>query len=345
LAAERIRQLDGVRALAVLSVMVFHAWHVKLLWMGVDLFFVLSGFLITGVLLNAKRHSLGDLLGQFYSRRVRRILIPYLVFLVVASLFIGISWLNRWYLYIILTNFMEYLKIPHPDEFGALWSLAVEEQFYLIWPFAVYFLNKRHLRKVCILVILLAPLLRGVMHFDTNAAIYRLTPFRVDLLAVGGLLCLEWREHRDRIEKWGMTVGLALILIAGAGEVVLSYFGYSNTGNTSVGNVLILEGTLIISLGAMLYALAGSGVGWLQSSALTYIGQISYSMYLAHLLFLDQMRRLIHINTNAALAIGFVATFLYAAILWHFLESKLLSGGPREQKTAEPLETNVAETA
>lgn len=74
---QRIRQLDGIRAIAILAVFVHHSLHVKLMWMGVDLFFVLSGFLITGVLLDAKHHSLGNFFAHFYSRRARRILAPY----------------------------------------------------------------------------------------------------------------------------------------------------------------------------------------------------------------------------------------------------------------------------
>ncbi len=187
----RIRQLDGLRALAIVSVFLHHALHVKLLWMGVDLFFVLSGFLITGVLTDAKRYSLAGFFGHFYSRRVRRILAPYLLMLFLASFIFGTAWLKHWYLYILLTNLLLPLGIPHPTAFDPLWSLAVEEQFYLVWPFAVYFLSTRRLRQLCIALIVLAPILRGAFLFQRHWPIYTLTPFRMDLLAAGGLLCVE----------------------------------------------------------------------------------------------------------------------------------------------------------
>lgn len=144
----RIKQLDSVRALAILAVFFHHALKIKLLWMGVDLFFVLSGFLITGVLLNEKHRGIGKYFSHFYERRVRRILPPYGLTLVLASLFFGIAWMRHWYLYILLTNFLLPLHIQHPIAFDPLWSLAVEEQFYLVWPFAVYYLSERHLRAL-----------------------------------------------------------------------------------------------------------------------------------------------------------------------------------------------------
>src|SRR5580698_6766214 len=120
---KRIRQLDGVRALAILAVFSHHAFKAKLLWMGVDLFFVLSGFLITGVLMGMKRHTIGSFFRRFYARRARRILPPYLLLLCLATVFLGTGWLHFWYLYILLTNFILPMNIPHPIAFDPLWSL------------------------------------------------------------------------------------------------------------------------------------------------------------------------------------------------------------------------------
>jgi peptidoglycan/LPS O-acetylase OafA/YrhL len=325
LSTQRIRQLDGVRAVAILLVFVHHALNAKLLWLGVDVFFVLSGFLITGILLDAKNYRLGDFFARFYERRARRILAPYLVFLFVTSLFIGISWMKHWYLYILLTNFLDPLGIRHPSEFGPLWSLAVEEQFYLVWPFAVYFLNVRQLRRLCIALVLLAPVLRGTIHFALDWPIYELTPFRMDLLAFGGLICLEWRERHDRIEKWGLKIGLPLIAIGLAGLVLLAHFGYTTYGNTRVGNVLIYEMCLMIAVGTILYALGGKWVGWLKLSPMTYIGKVSYTMYLIHLLVLHLV--LEHIKGYAGYAVALVLTIGYATVSWYLMESRLLKAG------------------
>lgn len=319
----RIRQLDGVRALAILAVFVHHALHVKLMWMGVDLFFILSGFLITGVLLDIKDLSFGQVLARFYERRARRILIPYAVFLAVATLFVGVAWMRYWYMYVLLTNFLTPLHIPHPSAFEVLWSLAVEEQFYLVWPFAVYFLSYGNLRRLCLFLIVLAPVLRGTLHFSEHWIVYMLTPFRMDLLAIGGLLCLEWRQNPARIRAWGAKIGIPLSFAGIALLFGLSRFGYSTDGNTAVGNVLIYEGCLATCFGMMLYALGGRGIGWLQWPPLTYIGRVSYSMYLIHTGVIALVFMQFHGLAGAAIALAL--TLGYATVSWYVLERRLLS--------------------
>lgn len=238
---KRIAQLDGIRAVAILAVFLSHSLHVKLLWMGVDLFFVLSGFLITGILLESKHRMLGAYFANFYERRARRILMPYVLLLLMVSLFFGTAWMQHWYFYILLTNFLRPLNIPHPEAFRPLWSLAVEEQFYLVWPFAIYFLTERNLRRLCIFLLLLAPTLRGALHFAHPWPIYMLTPFRADLLAAGGLLSIEWRKRRSVIERRGTAAGIALIAIGLVMILALTKFGISTYGNTRFGNVTIYE--------------------------------------------------------------------------------------------------------
>ena len=92
--SRRILQLDGLRAIAVLAVFAQHALKAPL-WMGVDLFFVLSGFLITGILLERKARQ-QSYFGYFYARRARRILPPYLLLMVVSSILFGIGWAQHW---------------------------------------------------------------------------------------------------------------------------------------------------------------------------------------------------------------------------------------------------------
>jgi peptidoglycan/LPS O-acetylase OafA/YrhL len=248
----------------------------------------------------------------------------------VASLVLGVGWMKHWYFYILLTNFLAPLGIPHPGEFSPLWSLAVEEQFYLVWPFAVYFLNARQLKRLCIALIVLAPVLRGVFHFEWHWPIYELTPFRMDLLAAGGFVCLVWRERRERIEEWGAKIGLPLAVVGLAGLILLGHFGYSTYGNSRVGNVLIYEACLMIALGFMLYALGGRWVGWLTISPLTYIGKVSYTMYLIHLLILALVWQ--HVKGVAGAAVGLGLTIGYATISWYVLERPLLKAGKAAPK-------------
>jgi len=318
----RIRQLDGVRALAILAVFLHHALKIKMLWMGVDLFFILSGFLITGVLLNAKQKSLGHYFARFYERRARRILGPYILTLFVMSLFVGFAWAKHWYLYILLTNLLQPLSIPHPVAFDPLWSLAVEEQFYLVWPFAVYFLTEKHLGRLAAFLIALAPILRVAFHFQDHWAIYMLTPFRMDLLATGALLCLAYRHRRSWLERRGAGLGLLSLFTGIAGLGVLSRFGISTYGNTRAGNLLVYECTLFACLGVMLWALSGWKVGFLRWRPLTYIGQISYTMYLVHLGILTLIGS--RLSPRLAAVAGLSITIAYASASWYLLEKRLL---------------------
>ena len=332
---QRIRQLDGVRGLAILSVFAYHSVHTKFLWMGVDLFFILSGFLITGVLLDRKQDSLPAFLGGFYARRARRILAPYALFLLVASCVIGTAWLHQWYYYLFLTNLLAPLHLPLPGAFSTLWSLAVEEQFYLVWPWAVYVLSVRGLRTLCVLLIATAPLLRGLCHFSDHWAIFMLTPFRMDLLATGSLLCLVWRSRREWIEKWGAILGIPLAILGYAALRVLWHNGIVMSSNTSTSNVLIYESSLAACLGVMLFALGGKGTGWLKARPLTWIGQISYSMYLVH------MGVIVIVFTKfhgwAGVLVSLACTIGYAAISWIALEKRLLSRRTAPARTATSL--------
>ena len=321
---KRIQQLDGVRGIAILAVFVHHAIGVKLMWMGVDLFFILSGFLITGVLQHARGQSLRGFFGYFYERRARRILAPYLLLLFLGSMVLGVGWIRHWYFYLLLTNFLLPLGIPHPSAFVPLWSLAVEEQFYLVWPFAVYFLDERQLKWLCGILIITAPVLRGTLHFQQHWPIYTLTPFRMDLLAAGAMLRLEWNRNRNIVERWGLKASVVLVAAGLATLATLGRFNVTTYGNTRVGNALIYEGALFICLGFMLYALSGRSIRWLQFSALRYIGTISYSMYLVHLGALELVGR--HVAGGAKVIVAFSLTVLYATLSWHLIERPLLRG-------------------
>jgi peptidoglycan/LPS O-acetylase OafA/YrhL len=323
---QRIRQLDGVRGLAILAVFAYHSIHIKFLWMGVDLFFILSGFLITGVLLDRKQETLRVFLGGFYARRTRRILAPYAIFLIVASCFIGIAWTRQWYFYLFLTNLLQPLHIPLPGAFVTLWSLAVEEQFYFLWPLAVYFLSPRRLRVLCILLIVMAPLLRGLFVFADDWPAFMLTPFRMDLLATGSLLCLLWRERRESVQRWGARLGIPLAIAGYAALRVLLHYGIAMNSNTRMSNVLIYEASLVACLGVMLFALGGKGIGWLKMHPLTYIGRVSYSMYLVHMGVILMVFSKLH-GWLGVLG-SFVLTVAYAATLWVLLEKRLLARQP-----------------
>ena len=322
---QRIRQLDGVRALAILMVFFHHALGAKLMWMGVDLFFILSGFLITGILLNARQESLRSYFAHFYSRRARRILPPYVLTLLIASLFFGFAWAQHWYLYILLTNLLGPLQIPHPKAFGPLWSLAVEEQFYLAWPFAVYFLSERRLAQLAVGLVGLAPVLRAVAHFPDYTGVYNLPFFRMDLLALGALLCLVYRRRQSQIESQGAKFGLLFTVLGLVGLLMLARCGVMTTANTRIGNVWIFECSLCACFGIILWALSGRHAGILKSTPLVYLGRISYSMYLVHVGVLEVASGL-HLARLETAAIALATIVGYSSLSWFLMEKPMLTG-------------------
>lgn len=321
---KRIPQLDSVRAIAVLCVFFHHALGIKLMWMGVDLFFVLSGFLITNVLIEAKQNTLKGYFAHFYGRRARRILPPYVLTLLLVSLFFGVSWMHHWYFYILLTNLLLPLGITHPPALEPLWSLAVEEQFYLVWPFAVYFLSTRRLRVLAMVLLVASLALRGIVHFAHHWPIYTLTPFRMDLLSAGALLCLIWREQPEWIAERGPRAALLLMGAGLATLVLLGHFGISTYGNSRTGNVLIYEASLAACCGFVLYALSGWHVGWLRIGAIRYIGTISYTMYLVHVTALTLASRWVPQRIAHSL-VALALTIAYASLSWFLLERPLLA--------------------
>lgn len=327
----RITQLDGVRALAIGAVFLHHAFDIKLLWMGVDLFFILSGFLITGILLEQKTQPVGEYFKRFYARRVRRILPPYILLLIVTTILFGVGWMRYAYLYVMLMNVVRVLSLPRPLGLESLWTLAVEEQFYLVWPIAVYLLSEVALGWMAGVLLVLVPVLRWVATplFKDHWAIYSLTPFRMDLLLVGALLALMWIHHREKIVRYGQF-GLMLPPIALGVLFYLSrWYHITTSENTQLANVAIYEASLVACTGVILWALSGRWVGVLTLRPMVYLGRISYSVYLIHVTGLLLAARVFHHRAAIAVA-GAAITLAYAAASWRWMELPLLGWKPKE---------------
>lgn len=227
--------LDGLRAVAVLMVFFQHygagrAWLFGWGWTGVDVFFVLSGFLITGILYDSqdKLHRYRD----FYVRRTLRIFpLYYFVWglILVLTPVAMWEWNWRWGLWpAYLGNYARFFFLHLPGDpyrfdritfgpvvcgwfgypvhlyIGHFWSLCVEEQFYLVWPMVVYQVRRREtLMRICVAVIIVSPILRGVLSLLLSKQLlhmelfYRSLPTRLDALLIGGLmaLCLRGPEQ------------------------------------------------------------------------------------------------------------------------------------------------------
>ena len=318
--------MDGIRALAIAMVFLNHLFVVKMMWVGVDLFFILSGFLITGILLGSKQRTLRDYFAHFYGRRVRRILPPYLLLLIVTVIFFGVWWLRWGYMYVFLMNMM-FPPMRQPTSLNVLWSLAVEEQFYLLWPILVFFLSERWVAWAASAFIVIAPLLRYLCTpYVPVGFIYYMTPFRMDLLAVGALMAIVWRNRRSWIERFGVYGPLLTVAAAGVMLLLSRRPGFSLKADLPFANLWVYELTLIGSAGAILWALSGRFVGPLKWSGVRYIGRISYSFYLIHTTAQTVLQRYLT-NIWVIAAIALALSLAYSAASWQFLEKPILYAG------------------
>jgi peptidoglycan/LPS O-acetylase OafA/YrhL len=335
---KRIPELDGLRALAILAVFVGHALKVRMMWMGVDLFFVLSGFLITGILLDMPKANFRSFIGQFYARRARRILPPYVLLLVVVTAIFGAEWMRHWYLYFGLMNYVDFFYMEKTFvPLASLWSLAVEEQFYLVWPVVVFCVGAKKLPRVLLALLILVPVLRGVttlwvahQAFDTfHWSIYKGTPFRIDCLAMGALLTFLWRSRNEAVRRYG-CLGLVATALTPPVMFFLSrhYSGFSTVDGTVHGNVLTYEISLCCVTGLMLWALGGRYTAVLRLTPVRWLGRISYSFYLIHESALELAGRRFHSAGMIALVAG-SGTLAYAALSWYLMERPILHGGSR----------------
>jgi len=341
--ARRISELDGVRGVAILSVIIAHSFSAPLLWAGVDLFFVLSGFLITGILIRRKESG-KPYFSYFYARRARRIVLPYLLLLAVSSLLFGTAWTKYWYWFAFFaTNIAGALHQYGHESLLPLWSLAVEEQFYLVWPLIVMVTRRRALLVVSLCILIAAPVLRGVATpwFHTYAPIYYLTPFRMDLLASGAILAWVYRWKRSffsRVSFWpnATLVGAAVLLVS----LALVDPGFRTSANTIKGNVSIYAFTNIMATSLVVIALQGGGMicQLLRNPILRYAGKISYSMYLIH-----QGAQLLAVRffpgRVASFGVSLALTVLYATASWYGFERRLLAGRQTMIESDTPVAT------
>ncbi len=335
---QRIPQVDGLRAIAILMVFASHALGIHLLWMGVDLFFVLSGFLITGILLRLKenRSAGASYWGSFYLRRIRRILPPYIAFLAVLTVFWRVPWGHIWYWYVFFApNIPLALGKVVLAAMGPLWSLGVEEQFYFVWPWVALACNRDGLRRIALTVILISPVLRGIATplFSTHFPIYCLTVFRADALAMGAFIALA----ASRDPQW-IVRGRNTALICSVSTLAL-LIGLSILPSFRAAANSILFNSLAYSLSAaclgslLVYALGGQqGLlhKFLTAAPLRYLGLISYTFYLYHEAVLLKAGQYLHSRIPVALT-AFLVTVLISALSWHLFEAPILGRSVRKQ--------------
>lgn len=335
----RIVQLDGLRAIAVLAVFAQHALKAPL-WMGVDLFFVLSGFLITGILLERKARQ-QSYFSYFYARRVRRILPPYLLLMLVSSLLFGLGWAQHWEWYAFFaTNIADALGQSGHDSLNVLWSLAVEEQFYIFWPFVILLLPERVVGYVAAALIVLVPVLRAVATpwFDSFWPIYYLTPFRMDLLAAGALLAVAVRRNANALEPFKLLAALGICAALAVLAWLHLHYPRFRAANTPLSNAGLYSVSLLLCTSVVVIALQSKGIvkRVLCNPVLVYIGTISYTIYLIHLTVLYVLWPL-HYSRPVTAVLALAITLAYASASWFGFERRLIHGSasPRSTKRDE----------
>lgn len=323
-----LKSLDGLRGLALLLVFYFHCGPEKPIpilhegaWAGVDLFFVLSGFLITGILLDTRGHA--NYFKNFYARRALRIFPLYYGVLLVLLLLTPVlhtqwsAWEVTFPIY--ASNFgLHFADIGHHSHFDIqhFWSLAVEEQFYFLWPLVISLVqDRRKLSYLCLGLMIVSPMLRTWIDFyspirspyDFN---YVMLPTRMDALLTGGLLAILVRSDKAaywlRYLRWSSWVWLALMI--GMLGITHSAHPEDPLMNTVGLSLLALFFASLIA-----HALVPAGLisrlfrwSWLRS-----IGKYSYGMYVYHELFRPSLYPVVHLATVLlhSLSLGHIAFF------------------------------------
>jgi peptidoglycan/LPS O-acetylase OafA/YrhL len=281
-----LASLDGLRGIAVLSVLLFHFgrplessvipvehWVSSVIshgMRGVDLFFALSGFLITRILVESRGAS--NYFSAFYVRRALRIFPVYFCFLftvfAVAKVHVGL-----WPYLLFVSNFTHGGGVSDPY-LSHLWSLAVEEQFYLVWPIVILLCPPRRLLGFAVLLAALVPALRFLVVGNVSVnMLLRLTPFRADALILGGIVSLVVANPKyfPLVKLWSVPAMIAGFLAWALTRQSNAQFsvGYSGTALTCAG----------ILAWAVSFSPAVLKLRWLRS-----IGKHSYAMYIYHLI-------------------------------------------------------------
>lgn len=330
--SSRILALDGARGLAIAAVIIHHYFHAPYLWMGVDLFFILSGFLITSILLKERQMRFSSYIGHFYERRLRRIVPAYVLILVLACIVYTPAFMRHtWWMYIGLMNFLKPLGLYELTTLP-LWSLAVEEQFYLFWPLVIYRASEDTIKRVCVVLMILAPFFRLIAEPYVNQwAIYMLLPFRMDSLALGALFAMLWPRFKGDATLLAQArhVSMRLVPLVGAACIAIILLfarkGITVYQTSPLGEALLYECTLLLAAGVFVWSMLGVAKPVFEWAPLRWLATLSYTVYLCHLVFLNMMKQVV--PTYAAIPLGLLCTFAYASASWFLIERPLLRQG------------------
>ena len=366
----RIPELDGLRGFAILQVICVHYFYhpdahlpgglhfvqsfFSLGWTGVDLFFVLSGFLIGGILLDVRVSP--NYFKTFYLRRFFRIVPLYYLWLFcfIVVLFLsgsvaqtraanpGFYWRLCGHFLFLQNLWVIYRPALAASWLGVTWTLAIEEQFYFVAPFLVRFLSRRNLIIFLSFVVLAASCLRILVRELTQGPLltmYRATPFRADTLALGMLAAILWRDLEFRaflVRNKTTLYAVFGLLLAGMFALGTWFPRPDNAVTQTVGASWIALFYLSLLL-ILLTDTAGLIARVARNGWLVECGRISYCMYLIHAavkyffenLITHGATQIAHWRTGTALLLALALTFGLARLSWKFFEVPLLRQGHR----------------
>lgn len=312
-------------------------------WPGLDIFFVLSGFLITGILVDSRGRP--NYFRNFYARRTLRVFPLYygvLILLFFVLPLVGIDhWVpptgTQWWYWSYLSNWWIYDNWQYvPDGIGVFWSLAVEEQFYLVWPLVILLTPRHRLRAVIVTLIVgfmavrIGAVVSGVA---TKGAIYAYTITRADAILIGAWLAVYLRDTPRSAAVMARATRVALVATIGIMLVVLvqrgnlhpfdprmQIFGYSLVSLLN-GAVLVLAITLpkehlLIRI--------------LESRLLVFFGVYSYAMYILHVVVLVGLKDALsntspYLPENMIVFVALPVTICLAVLSWHLYEKHFLA--------------------
>ena len=320
--------IEGLRALAVMAVIAHHATPDLLPggYLGVDLFFVISGYVITGSLIGRSETSLPRAISAFYTRRIKRLFPALAVVVLVSAVALcmvdpspGRQLLTGLFALIGMSNVYlwrsgsDYFSDGiETDPFVHTWSLGVEEQFYFVWPLLIWYVTSQSKHKSFVLVVLSAfsvsTLIAFVMLRDSHAnATFYLMPFRFWQMAIGGLLLL-WIAARGPVRmSWAAPVALV---------AMLALFG-SKPSLTPWANV-----AAVCCAAVMLVAQNGPASWLLSRKPMLFVGRISYSAYLWHWPILTIAGLTVGVSSSTLPGL-FVTIFVVASVSFFVVENPL----------------------
>ncbi len=338
------KNLDGVRGIAALMVMIHHFFQgitpssfilsiLKKISIfgqsGVTLFFVLSGFLITRILISTKKAP--HFFKNFYIRRTLRIF-PLYYFFLLLTYYIIPAFLNtqspkfsqQVYYFTYLQNFAQtfHWDAKGPEHF---WSLAVEEHFYLFWPLIVFFFSNKSLLKIIIGIVVGAMGLRIFM-VNEGYEVFYFTFTRFDSLAIGALLALIEQKNRFTDKRLKYFFLLSLLALGLPTIIMWGYFSGESNNYIQVFKYLLLSGICFAVIGWILsvneYHLINK---ILKNKFFSYTGKISYGLYVYHPLAYFLCKKYFNPENTILYFVECVAlTYIISAISFHFFESLFL---------------------